>query len=116
MSQTRTRLEFVTCHRYPERSFFWNGRQFPLCARCTGIYVGFCIAPIFWFGWVIPTLLWSVLLILPTAIDGFTQAYLHRESTNWLRMSTGLVAGAGLIMFSSLVGIYIAKGILYCIQ
>lgn len=24
------------CHRRPERSFFYKGRQFPICARCTG--------------------------------------------------------------------------------
>ncbi|MDY3097688.1 DUF2085 domain-containing protein, partial [Methanobrevibacter sp.] len=27
------------CHRNPERSFFINGHQLPVCARCTGFYV-----------------------------------------------------------------------------
>src|SRR5262245_3978961 len=30
----------VICHQRPERSFFLWGAQFPVCARCTGLYVG----------------------------------------------------------------------------
>ncbi|PQL91928.1 DUF2085 domain-containing protein [Apibacter adventoris] len=33
--------KFHTCHQKPERSFFWKRKQFPLCARCTGIYIAF---------------------------------------------------------------------------
>ena len=28
------------CHRMPERSFFYKGYQFPVCARCTGVCLG----------------------------------------------------------------------------
>ena len=27
------------CHQRPERSFHTHGRQFPVCARCTGLYL-----------------------------------------------------------------------------
>jgi uncharacterized protein (TIGR03382 family) len=27
------------CHQRPERSFHLDGRQLPVCARCTGLYV-----------------------------------------------------------------------------
>ena len=29
----------VICHQLPERSFFWDGHQLPVCARCTGLYL-----------------------------------------------------------------------------
>ena len=28
----------VVCHQRPERSFTWQGRPLPVCARCTGLY------------------------------------------------------------------------------
>jgi uncharacterized membrane protein len=31
--------QFV-CHQRPDRSFFVNGHQLAVCARCTGIYTG----------------------------------------------------------------------------
>jgi uncharacterized membrane protein len=33
-------LGSVVCHQIPERSFYFSGAQFPVCARCTGLYVG----------------------------------------------------------------------------
>ena len=29
----------VICHQLADRSFFWGGTQFPVCARCTGLYL-----------------------------------------------------------------------------
>jgi uncharacterized membrane protein len=29
----------VVCHQLPERSFFLDGQQLPICARCTGLYL-----------------------------------------------------------------------------
>lgn len=38
----------VICHQRPERSFFWSGHQFPVCARCTGLYVSAAVGLIGW--------------------------------------------------------------------
>ena len=32
------------CHQRPERSFFVGGQQLPVCARCTGLYIGAALA------------------------------------------------------------------------
>lgn len=34
----------VICHQRPERSFVLDGRQMPVCARCTGLYAGAAFA------------------------------------------------------------------------
>jgi len=39
----------VICHQRPERSFFLDGHQFPVCARCTGLYLS---AAVGLAGWV----------------------------------------------------------------
>jgi uncharacterized membrane protein len=46
----------------------------------------------------------SMLLILPTYMDGITQAYFNRESTNWLRLFTGIIAGIGMMSICAIIG------------
>jgi len=40
----------LICHQRPERSFFWGVHQFPVCARCTGIYLSSAVGLVGWFG------------------------------------------------------------------
>ena len=98
------KIELVGCHRKPERSFFWKGKQFPFCARCTGIYVGYMALPFFllnmlYFNWI-----WTIIFILPTIIDGSIQAYFEIESTNFRRFVTGVLNGLGTMSMINIVG------------
>lgn len=100
------------CHQIPERSFFINGTQMPLCARCSGTYLG---AMIGFLGLVLagrrrtgelPRLAILVLLGLFIAIMGVDgiNSYLSffpgaphlYEPHNALRLSTGLLNGLAL--------------------
>ncbi|MGH4124927.1 MAG: DUF2085 domain-containing protein [Clostridium sp.] len=85
------------CHRLPERSFFYKGKQFPICARCTGILLGYIIGItyiIFFDGFKTA---WGLLLIIPLVIDGGVQYLGWFKSTNTRRLITGILAGIGTI-------------------
>lgn len=96
-------LGYGICHQLPERSFFAGALQFPVCARDTGIYLGFLVAIVFllWSGRSrrrsgMPSPSVSVLLAVLFAtmvFDGVTSYAGLRETTNVLRLATGLCAG-----------------------
>ncbi len=85
------------CHQLPERSFFIFGHQLPVCARCTGIYFG-ALAGSFFAREKSPSPLFLVAALIPMALDGGTQLFL-RESTNVLRLVTGVIAGFATIFY-----------------
>lgn len=99
-------LKFL-CHRRPERSFFVKGHQFPVCARCTGFYSGLIAYLIFIMFYPIHydmnLFIISIILMIPTGIDGFTQFLGLRESNNTLRFTTGFIGGIGLIIFLKMI-------------
>ena len=45
----------------------------------------------------------SMILMMPAAIDGLTQYFGPRESTNNLRFITGFIGGMGLIIFLKII-------------
>ena len=97
----------LICHRQPERSFFIKGHQFPVCARCTGFYTGLIIFLIYDYffniDYSLNLLIFSIILLIPTSIDGFTQLLNFRQSNNTLRFITGVIGGIGLIIFLKIV-------------
>ena len=92
------------CHQRPERSFFLGGYQFLVCARCTGLFLGYAAGLIsFLAGLRLP---WQLLLLLglPCAADGLLQYYTSYESNNGKRVVSGFLFGfAYLQLFSLLV-------------
>ena len=85
------------CHQIPERSFFICKYQFPLCARCTGVLVGYITAILlFCFGVYIPIFL-CLLCLLPLILDGGIQLIFSILSNNIRRFLTGVVFGIGFI-------------------
>lgn len=101
------------CHQLPERSFFLNGRQLPLCARCTGTFLGTIVGMLTMLllgrrrASRLPSI--SVLAILVFfvgfwAFDGlnsyltfFPSAPNLYEPRNWLRLTTGMLNGLALV-------------------
>jgi len=101
-----TFIGYGLCHQLPERSYFAGGFQLPVCARDTGIYLGFVASLLVL--WLLhrhqrPSALprWPVLVLLGVfigsmAFDGISSYAGLRETTNTLRLITGLLTGWAL--------------------
>lgn len=106
---------YAVCHRIPERSFVLGDRYFPLCARCTGTFLGAVLG----FATMLvlrrqrasrlpPGSVLGVLVVFVGlwGFDGLNSymtlfpngPHLY-EPRNWLRMTTGLLNGLALVIF-----------------
>ena len=85
------------CHQIPERSFFYRGYQFPVCARCTGIILGETISVITLFFGMKFYLSMCILFMMPMIFDGVIQYKSRYSSTNVKRIITGILFGIGFI-------------------
>jgi uncharacterized membrane protein len=106
------------CHQIPSHSYTNSGTQFPLCARCSGLYLGSFIGLAYFFTRgkrkAIPKKGFLILLIfffLAWAGDGvnsFVTDYFNRtiiyETTNMTRLVTGF--GMGLVMSTALITLF----------
>jgi uncharacterized membrane protein len=94
-----------TCHQLPERSFWIAGHQVAVCARCSSIYVSFWVVGMIYALWATirpnrfpawnPPPLWVIgAAAIPMGLDGVSQFFGFRVSTNSLRTLTGGLVGA----------------------
>lgn len=105
-------IGFAVCHRIAERSFSLNGHPMPLCARCSGTFIGVLIGI---FGPTllgrrraalfpaIPILVVLIFFSMVWAFDGLNsylllvlgRPFLY-ETQNWMRVTTGMFHGITL--------------------
>lgn len=102
-------IAYAVCHRAPSHSFFVHEHQFPLCARCTGMYIGALVAMLYQLNkgrrQEFPTKSISIPLIvffLFFAVDGVNSmlsfesgSFLYAPSI-WLRLISGVGMGWGI--------------------
>lgn len=94
----------VLCHGIVRRCFELWSAPMPICARCTGIYAGMLAGIVLFVAlphieeriarWVLGV------AAAPMLLDGLTQLALLRESTNSLRLESGLLAGAAFAFWA----------------
>jgi uncharacterized membrane protein len=94
----RMKVGVAFCHRRKDRSFRISRYTFPLCARCTGLWLGFAMGLLFRFAGLHAPPVFAVALMLPLMIDGLTQLVGYRESNNQLRLLTGVLFGVATNM------------------
>ncbi len=86
----------IGCHQISERSFFYKGYQFPVCARCTGVIIGEIITIFLLILNIKLNVIVSVFLLLIMGFDWFIQYIRLLESINKRRLITGISGGIGL--------------------
>ncbi|MFG6379455.1 MAG: DUF2085 domain-containing protein [Lachnospiraceae bacterium] len=84
------------CHQLPERSFFYKGKQFPVCARCTGVFIGQTCAVVISLTKIKISTIKSLFLLSIMGFDWFIQEINIKESNNIRRLITGIAGGFGL--------------------
>ncbi|MBW3670902.1 MAG: DUF2085 domain-containing protein [Acidobacteria bacterium] len=96
----------MICHGQLDRAFEIMGVAMPLCARCTGIYVGIALAAAVLFihfpesrTRVISAL--GIVLAAPMLIDGALQILGVWSTGNIARAATGLGFGTGLVLMAA---------------
>jgi uncharacterized membrane protein len=108
-------IGYAVCHRIDVRSFHMGATQLPLCARCTGMYLGAMLGLVYQSivgkrrSGVPPRsiIICLVFFLAAFGIDG-VNSYLHLfpgapslyQPENWLRLLTGL--GMGLVIAAAI--------------
>jgi uncharacterized membrane protein len=94
----------LLCHGIPSHCVEVFGVPLPICARCMGIYGGMIIGLLAFR--LLPVVtekamrIAAFIAVTPLAIDGLTQLVRLRESTNSLRIATGIAAGLAFGMWA----------------
>lgn len=115
-------IGYAICHQIPGRTFHIDGVPLPLCARCTGIYLGFLAGLLGMLAlrrqyaidlpptWILATLVMFIGVMAFDGINSFLefvpgipQLY---ASQNWLRLVTGTLHGLAIsVIFYPVVSI-----------
>lgn len=91
-----------TCARVPTHTLLYGGIPMAICARCLALYASFCLGGLFFAGLrpFFPKIRLGVTAVGifcgPILLDVLTQSVGLRESTNALRILTGVLAGTAL--------------------
>lgn len=84
------------CHQMPERSFFYKGKQFPVCARCTGVFIGHLMAVILFIMKKPVSFKICCVFMGIMGSDWYIQEAGLKKYTNRKRLITGFLGGLGL--------------------
>ncbi len=84
------------CHQRADRSFFFRDYQFPVCARCTGVLIGYLVAIPSYIAWGV-NLRMCIIFAAIMFLDWVVQYGKLLESTNIRRLATGVCGGYSIM-------------------
>lgn len=97
------------CHQREDRSFKIGEFQFPICSRCTGILLGQIISIIFIFAKISIPIYLDFIFLFIMFLDWYIQFKNIKESTNFRRLVTGVLAGIAQINIAYQILIWLIK-------
>ncbi|WP_238881253.1 DUF2085 domain-containing protein [Clostridium sp. YIM B02551] len=86
-----------TCHQRSDRSFFLGNYQFPLCARCTGMVLGYIISILTLIKIRSIPISISIVFLAIMFLDWLIQFLGLLNSTNTRRLITGILGGYAVV-------------------
>ncbi len=103
-------IAYAICHRIAARSFTIGDRPMPLCARCTGMYLGALVGLVYQIRLgkrgglpshkILAVLAFFVVAFGIDGVNSYLQFFPHAPSLytpqNWLRLLTGTGMGLGM--------------------
>ena len=93
----------------PERSFFLRGYQLPVCARCTGMMIGYILAIVLAIFGIRIDYLICMFLVLPLIVDGTVQYATRYTSNNFKRFISGIMYGVGCIQLITNLAYFVGE-------
>jgi len=111
-------IGYAVCHRIDDRSFFLGERQTPMCARCSGMFLGMLVGLVYQArlgkrSWLPPlkiSIPMSAFLItfgvdgLNSMVQFFPTIPALYQPSNWLRLATG--TGLGILVAVILMPVF----------
>jgi len=100
------KIGFSVCHQLPSRSLNIGNLYLPVCARCTGIYIGFLVSAVILFLMFrkkendLPPAYITIILflfILSTVINGVLSYFTPLSTSNNVRLVTGFLCGSSIM-------------------
>jgi len=100
----------ANCHQLSSRSYYLNGNEMPFCARDLGIFIGLALGMALAIATrARPPFLLVILGLVPMALDGGIQLLTDYESTNIVRLLTGMLAGVSVAFIIHLMAMTVRE-------
>jgi len=92
-------LKRFPCHRIEDRCVVIGKERLPICYRCFGILVGIVVGIPVHFAGVVKNKWGAIVFLVPIFLDVVSISHGFWIGNKWIRLTTGVLAGIGILVF-----------------